>query len=104
MANLAQSAVVKDDIYYSDGPSGRRLKYVHVTLTLTGQGGGTNLIPASLFGMAKIHRAHSFRDSSNNILVASPSYDGTGLLFKAAGTNAPADVTATVKGVVAGVE
>jgi hypothetical protein len=104
MANLAQSAVVKDDIYYEGGTSGRRNKVVHVTLTLTGQGGTTNKIPASLFGMSSIRRAHSFRDSSENILVASPSYDGTFLTLKAAGTNAPADVTATVKGLVLGIE
>jgi hypothetical protein len=104
MANLAQSAVTKTEIYYEGGNQGRRHKVVDVTLVLTGQGGTTNKILAALFGMTAIRRAHSFRDSTENIIVASPSYDGTYLTLKAAATAAPADVTATVKGVVLGIE
>lgn len=103
MAALAQSAVTKDEIYLEGGNTGRRRKVVRATLTLTGQGTATS-IPVALFGMAAIHRAHSARLSDNTILVAVPSYDGLSLLLKAAGTNAAADYSGTMRVIVEGVE
>lgn len=105
MADLPQSAVTKGDIFYEGGINSRRFKAIDVTLVLTGQGSAANKIPASLFGLTRITRALSFRATDDSIILdAAPSNDGSKLLLKAAGTNAPADYTATIKGVVEGIE
>lgn len=105
MSALAQSAVTKDLIFYEGGINSRKHKVVDVTLVLTAQGTVANPIAASLFGLTRITRAHSFRQSDDTVILnACPSYDGSKLLLKAAGTNAPADFTGTFRGVVMGME
>lgn len=81
MANLAQTAVTINEIYYSGARVGSKRKVVDATLVLTGQGGGTNLIAASLFGLTTIDQIVGFRDSNGLPYLASPSYDGTGILI-----------------------
>lgn len=80
MANLAQSAVVVNKWFYAGaGQTGAKRKFLDVTMTLTGQGGGTNLIAASLFGLRVINQVAGFRDSNGLAYLAAPSYDGTGI-------------------------
>lgn len=102
MANLAQSAVTSNEVWY-DGRN-RKLKFVDATLVLTGQGGLTNLIPASLFGMSKIVDVQSARDSNNNPVTARASYVGNYVHFSAqaapkvfavTGVNGAGDITTT---------
>lgn len=81
MANLAQSAVTINEWYYDGARVGSKRKVIDATLVLTGQGGGTNLIAASLFGLTTIDRVEGFRDSNGVAYVATPSYDGTGILI-----------------------
>lgn len=103
MANLAASAVTLVDSWYSQGINGKKFKAKKLTLVLTGQGTATNKILASVLGLTSIVEAGPAITSDNaSVIVASPSYDGTMLLLKAAGTNAPADFTATVDVIVKG--
>lgn len=103
MANLAASAVTQVDSWWSQGINGKKLKAKKLTLVLTGQGDATDKILASVLGLTTIVEAGPAIASDNSVIVvASPSYDGTLLLLKAAGTNAPAVYTATVRVIVKG--
>ena len=104
MANLAQSAVAVNEVYKSDGPSARKFKVVDATLTLTGQGSLTNLIPATLFGMTYIHAVDAARDSSSNIVPAAPSYDCKNIVLGASAAETPADFTGILRLTVRGYE
>src|ERR1700678_2606187 len=69
-----------------------------VVLAGNGDGnfGGGSDIPASAFGMSVIREVSGVTKSDNSvILVAAPKADGSGILLKAAGTNAPAQYTGT---------
>lgn len=110
MADLAASAVTFESRWNEGGISGKRKTCARVRLTLTGQGGATNRILASVFGMRKIEEATNFVTSDNaSIYVAAPSQDGTILLLanlaQATDDNRddPADVTSvTLVGTVKG--
>lgn len=103
MAALGASGVTVNNTWTEGDRNGRRFLVKDVTLVLVSQGGLTNNIPASLFGMTKIDYARSFRDSSSNVLSTAPSYDGSYLVFATAETaGTPVDQTATVRGIVAG--
>lgn len=96
MANLAATAVVVNDYYFPHRDQVRIRK--NVTLTLTGQGTATNKILASVLGLISISSATPAVKTDDTLVIdAAPSTDGTFLLLKAAGSNAPADYTATVK-------
>lgn len=99
MANLAATAVAVNRWGYTNARVGSRQKFVNVTLTLTGQGGTTNQIPASVLNLTTIEGALPFVKSDNSaVSVAAPSADGTFLLL---GTT-PGDVTGTYSGTVYG--
>lgn len=103
MADLAQSAVTIVRAWSEGGVTGKELSCRQVTLVLTTQGGATNKIPASVLSLSKIEQASAFTgDADDLIYVAAPSYDGSFLMLKAAGTNAPADYADTIRGVVKG--
>lgn len=105
MAALTSAEVTKHDIWKTDRTSSRYNKAVDATLVLSSQGGLTNNIPASLFGLSKITAAHGFRDSSSVAVGAGPSWDGAYLVFYTLETNgSPADQTGTFRGIVEGVE
>lgn len=101
MANLASSAVTINDQWSEGGTNSRRYNVYDATLVLTGQGGTTNKILASLFYMNNIVEVKSARSSANALVMASPSYDGTYIILTAS-SGAAADVTATVRLVVKG--
>lgn len=103
MANLAQSAVTINDTWIEGSSPSRRYTAVEATMVLTGQGGGTNLILAALFGMTYIFEVKSMRSTSKNY-IAAPAYDHTGINICAlsADTGAFADISDTVKCVVIG--
>lgn len=114
MAALTSSGVTIHDSWKGGGTSGRKFKFVDVTLALSTQGGLTNNIPATLFGLTKILGADGFRTTSSVKLDFGPNLTtalvGT-LLVAYAATNStdanrndPADVTATVRGIVWGYE
>jgi hypothetical protein len=66
-------------------------------------GTATNKIQASVLGFRTIEHCTPLTIADNSVmLVAAPSYDGTLLLLKAAGTNAPADFSGTYECVVTG--
>ena len=102
MANLARSAVV----FNGDWSEGRnkRLFIRDVTMTLTGQGGATNKILASVLGLLKITECRYAIKTDNTIVYGcAPSNDGSFLMLTvAAAPGTPADVTATVHAVIAG--
>lgn len=103
MAALTSSGVTVNDIWTEGGRNGRKFLVKDVTLVLSSQGGLTNNIPASLFGMRTIKSARSFRDSSSVAVTAAPSYDGAYLVFYTIETNGnPADKSATYRGIVVG--
>lgn len=99
MAALASTAVVVNRWFYTNARTGSRQKAVNVTLTLTGQGGATNKIPASVLNLTTVENATPFVKSDNSdVQVASAATDGTFLLL---GTT-PGDVTGTYSGTVYG--
>lgn len=109
MAALTSAGVTVNDTWKEGGTNSRRFLVKDVTLVLSSQGGLTNNIPASLFGMRNLISARSFRDSSSVAVAAGPSWDGTThgayLVFYTAETNGnPADKSATYRGIVAGLE
>lgn len=105
MADLAQSAVSVNVRYKTVAAYDGIRKKVDATLTLTGHGGNTNKIPASLFGMSRIEAVHSARSSTLQY-VSAPSLDGSylTLCLVQGATGAPADITDTVRLVVEGIE
>lgn len=110
MADLATSAVTLERAWSEGGTHGKDLSCRLVTLVLTGQGGTTNRILASVLQLSKIEQATNFIDSANaGVIIANPSYDGSMLLLANleqvtdANRADPADVTGvTVRGVVKG--
>lgn len=101
MADLAASAVTVVNEWYTGRNQDRVTKQLR--LVLTAQGTTTNKILASVLGFTKITYASPAVKSDNTLIVpAAPSIDGTMLLLKAAGTAAPADLTATVDLTVTG--
>lgn len=114
MAALTSTGVTLNGFYFQNARVGSKRKVVNATLVLSSQGGLTNNIPAALFGLSQITDAFAWRDSSSNLFLCGPSYDGTTsgafLVFYAitnatdASRNAPADISATVRGDVVGIE
>ena len=114
MAALTRSGVTTHDFWHEGSPSGNRFKVAEVTLVLSSQGGLTNNIPASLFGMTRIVDAFGFRDTSSVRTNFGPSLTSTTVgayLVGYANTNAtdanrndPADLTGTFRGYVVGIE
>lgn len=102
MANLAASGVTFVDTW-QEAYAGKFLKARKVTMVLSSMGTVTNNIPASVLGLNTIIECSPLINDGNDlVIVASPNYDGTLLLLKAAGTNAPADYTDTFRCVVRG--
>ena len=98
MADLAASAVLIEDRRYIGDMTGKfRDKYVQAKLTLTGQGGVTNKIPAAVFEFKSITRAGMAVGSDNKAYIARPSFDGSRLQLYNLATNTPADITGTVR-------
>lgn len=103
MANLAASAVTVNAEYLGLGGNSKRGVFRELTLTLASMGTATNQIGATALGFEKILSSSPLIISDNTVMiVATPNYDGTLLLLKAAGTNAPADFTGTYKVTVFG--
>ena len=107
MAALTSSGVTIHDAGYLAGHP--KVKWADVTLVLSSQGGLTNNIPASLFGMTRILWAGQFRDTSSVARTFGPNYSttavGTLLVAYTVETNGnPADVSVTVRGTVFGYE
>lgn len=101
MAALAASAVTELASWYP----GRNQDLVakKLRLVLTAQGTVANPILASVLGLRKVTYASPAVASDNSVVIpAAPSIDGTILLLRAAGSAAPADVTATVDLTVVG--
>lgn len=108
MANLAASAVTVERSWTEAGVSGKEVSCRQVTLILTAQGSTTNLIPASVLLLSKIEQSTPFVKSDDaKVYIASPDYAGANLLLVDVTTvtdanRIPADITATVRGVVKG--
>lgn len=115
MADLAQSAVTINRSWSEGGTTGKELSCRQVTLVLTGQGGTTNRILASVLALSVIEQASNFTDSANaKLFVAAPNVAAAGnvgqggallLVDLTQATDAsriPADQTATITGVVKG--
>lgn len=98
MASLATSAVSRTKYLTLNQRLAERLIMKTFVLTLTGQGTVANAITAATLGFTKIHScSNAVSDADDLIIVAAPSFDGSKLLLKAAGTNAPGDYTANVR-------
>lgn len=82
MANLASSAVVVNNSYLFGGTVGKRTIMRNLTLTLTGQGGSTNLITAAVLGFNKIEGCTNGYASPATVVScypAVPAPDGSAL-------------------------
>jgi len=100
MANLDASAVTINSSYFFGGLAGKRAVMRNVTLALTGQGGASNLIPASALGLTKIEGCtNGHGPGGPGLYLAAPSSDGANLHFMNvndatdATRYSPADVT-----------
>lgn len=105
MSNFAAtpSTLIEIESWYEGGQANKRVGCRKLTIVLTGQGTTTNKITAASLGFEKIDSAGPFvADGDDHIYVASPSYDGSLLLLKASATDAPADITDTLRGIVRG--
>jgi hypothetical protein len=71
-------------------------KHIVAVLTVDGSvGASPGDIPATLFGLKYLEESSPLIKDDNTLIVdTSPTYDGTSLLGKAAGTAAPAAVPA----------
>lgn len=102
MANLGTSGVTHIESW-REAYAGKLVKARKVTMVLTSMGTVTNNIPASAFGLTTILECSPLINDGNDlVVVGSPNYDGTLLLLKAAGSNAPADYTDTFRAIVRG--
>lgn len=109
MPAMTASAVTRNEVWKGGGTSGRKYKYLDVTLALSTHGGATNYIGKALFGLSAIKGCSLFRttDGNNTLFPMAPSSDGEKLLnYNDAGNlnQSPADNTATIRGIVWGVE
>lgn len=109
MATLAQSAVTIRDSWWEGGIPAKKTKVLSVTMVLTGHGGATNTILASVFGLTTIREVTPVQTDDNSaVYLGAPSYDGTKLfLYDLSGAtdatrDAPADITDTVRCIVKG--
>lgn len=103
MADLAQSAVVTRGSYTSGGNNGKKHRYFEVTATLAAMGTAANKVLATAFRLTNIVGCTPLVKTDDTLVIAAgPSTDGSMLLLKAAGTNAPADYTGEFKFIVWG--
>lgn len=110
MASLAKTAVTIRDSWWEGGaPLTKKTKVLSVTMVLTGQGGATNTIPASVFGLTTIREVTAVQSDDDSIVtLGAPSYDGTKLFLydlsdaTDATRDAPTDITDTVRCLVKG--
>lgn len=110
MAALTSAGVTFNDVWYS-ADTGVNMKCVDVTLVLSSQGGLTNNIPCSLFGMSRVRECSNAVDSAASLLLlAAPSYDRTKVCIYQmtnatdATRTAPVDVSLTIRLIVKGTE
>lgn len=102
MANLAASGVTITRSYLEKFPSTEQ-RVLDVSIVLSTMGTAANNIPATSFGLARFYGPTVLVKSDNaDMLVGVPSANGTLLLLKAAGSNAPADFSGTYVGQVKG--
>jgi hypothetical protein len=109
MAALAAGAVTVLSSWRSGLIPPRQVKVAHLELALTGQGGATNTISASVLGFTTILKSGPVQTDDNSaVYMAAPSYDGKKLFLydlsnvTDATRDAPADITDTVRLVVEG--
>lgn len=97
MGNLDRSAVAFNR-EWSEGRN-KQIFVRDVTLTLTGQGGGTNKIEAATLGFLEVLEVPMAVGTGDDIVyLASPSNDGSQILIGAT----PGDVTDGVRMLVKG--
>lgn len=88
--------------------SGLLCSEVVIDLTATPAGGITNYIGAELFGLDQIKECTNFTSSTNRLVIATPSYDGSKLLLydmkvvADGDRETPTDVSLKIQGVVKG--
>jgi hypothetical protein len=105
MAALTSAGITVHDVWREGGTNSRRFLVKEVTLVLSSQGGLTNNIPATLFGMRKIKYALGFRDTSNDTRYDMiPDKSGSYLVSTTPDAGSVADVSATIKGIVVGTD
>lgn len=103
MADLAKSAVTVLDSWFDGGLASKKYIARRVRLNLTGQGGTTNKIPASVFDMAKIVDVSSaISQATDELISCAAAYDQSYLVFGDGASNAPADQTGLFDLVVRG--
>lgn len=103
MANLAESAVKTRESWAEVRIGKPKLRVKRLDLTLSGQGGTTNKILATTLKFGKIiESGDAVKLDNSGVLPTSPSYDGSMLLIKAAGTATPTDVSGIYSVIVKG--
>jgi len=109
MAALTASAVTINRSWTEGGTNGKEYSCRHVTLVLTGQGGTTNTIGAAVLLLTKLVDCSNFVKNDDAIVYpAAIDTDGDNVLLTSlaqatdANRDDPADITATVVGVVKG--
>lgn len=109
MADISSSDVTILKSWTEADLNGKLMSCRQVSMVLGGQGTTTNKIPAAALSLQKIEQSSNFVKSDNaSIYPAVPSADGANLLLvnlaqvTDANRDDPADITATIIGVVKG--
>tara|TARA_R110000787_G_scaffold9147_8_gene32176 strand:- start:923 stop:1240 length:318 start_codon:yes stop_codon:yes gene_type:complete len=104
MADVLIGAVTQVRKPWVEGGTNSRLfKCHHVTIALATQGGATNKIPASLFGMSRVTEVSNAVVTDDSIIYqTAPIISGTAIGIGAVASGIPTDVTKTVELVVKG--
>jgi hypothetical protein len=110
MSNLASSAVQVTGRWLEPiAQSGKPRHAMRAIVTLTGQGGTSNKVLATAFGLSEIEQNTTFIKSDNSkVYLGAPSADGSFLLLidltitGDSTIEVPVDVTGTLIGIVKG--
>lgn len=105
MANLASSGVTVLDSWWVPqvGTPAKKFKAVRALATLSSMGTGTNKVLATAFGLQSVKTSAGIVKSDDSAVYNTiPSYDGSFVIVKNAGTNAPADISGDFVFVVTG--
>lgn len=105
MAVVAQSAVTVVSAWTEGGVSGKERVCKLVRVALSSQGGASNYMAASIFGLSKVEFVgNASADGDDISYVMTPSYAGDKVFVNTESSNTlvPADITDTIQFLVKG--
>lgn len=102
MADLASTAVTVNARWDTVASGNVKRQVVDATLVLTGQGGASNKITASVLGLRAVDAVLSCQADGDTTVHAEPNYARSAILLYAYNSASAADATDTIRVVVMG--